>query len=216
MKLHLKTVVATVIVTVISLTGCQTAYYATWEKLGKEKRHLLRDNIQKTSKEQEEASEQFKDVLTQIKEIYGFDGGELEDAYNNLKSGYEDSETRAEDVRDRIKKVERIASDLFAEWEQEIEEISNPDFRSKSRERLSETRRRYSRLHQAMVTAEQRMDPVLQQVKDYVLYLKHNLNAQAIGSLRREVEDIEDDVDALIRDMNKSIQEAESFLKDFE
>ncbi len=184
MKLHAKTtVVPMVLVILITFSGCQTAYYATWEKLGKEKRHLLRDNIQKASQEQEEASEQFKDVLTQIKEIYGFDGGELEDAYSELKSEYENSETRAEDVRGRIERVERIASDLFAEWEQEIGEISNPDFRSKSREQLSETRRRYSRLHQAMVTAEQRMDPVLQQVKDYVLYLKHNLNAQAIPTL---------------------------------
>jgi hypothetical protein len=43
--------------------------------------------------------------------------------------------------------------------------------------------------------------------------LKHNLNAQAIGALRAEVRDIELDVQTLIADMNKSIHEADEFLK---
>ena len=59
MKLYSRLIIFVALFTVISITGCQTAYYATWEKLGKEKRHLLRDNVQKASKEQEEASEQF-------------------------------------------------------------------------------------------------------------------------------------------------------------
>ena len=58
--------------------GCQKTYYTVWEKLGKEKRHLLKDEVEKQRVEQEKASEEFKDALTRIKEIYGLDGGELE------------------------------------------------------------------------------------------------------------------------------------------
>lgn len=47
---------------------------------GVEKRHLLRDNVAKAQGEQQQASEEFKDVLTRIKEMYGFDGGKLEKA----------------------------------------------------------------------------------------------------------------------------------------
>jgi len=70
--------------------ACQTTYYAVWEQLGKEKRHLLKDQVEKARSDQEEASEQFKDVLTRIKEMYGFDGGGLEEFYNKLKSDYEE------------------------------------------------------------------------------------------------------------------------------
>ena len=31
----------------LALTGCQAGYYAAMEKLGKEKRHLLKDNVEK-------------------------------------------------------------------------------------------------------------------------------------------------------------------------
>ena len=37
-----------------------------------------------------------------------------------------------------------------------------------------------------MKRAEQSMQPVLRTLRDNVLYLKHNLNAQAIGALRGE------------------------------
>jgi len=200
----------------LMLSGCRAAYYSTMEKFGVEKRHLLKDNVQKAQKEQQQASEEFKDVLTRIKEIYGFDGGDLEKAYKKLKADYDDCEGRAEAVRSRIANVEQIAADLFKEWQQEINQISNAEFRRNSTTSLQETKQRYARLHDVMVQAESRLNPVLQQVNDYVLYLKHNLNAQAIGALRNEVDSIEMEVEALILYMQRSIQEADAFLADFE
>lgn len=195
--------------------GCQSAYYAAWEKLGKEKRHLLKDQVEEVRSEQQEASEEFKDVLSRIKELYGFEGGDLEAFYEDLKSDYEDSQERSEEVSERIDEVEEIAEDLFKEWEREIEEIDNSKFKSQSRASLQETRRRYERLHRSMIKAEQSMEPVLNKLEDYVLYLKHNLNAQAIGAIRQEVADIEVEVSSLIRDINRSVREADEFLKDF-
>ena len=56
------------------------------------------------------------------------------------------------------------------------------------------------------------MEPVLVQMKDYVLYLKHNLNAQAIGSLKDETFRIEAEISQLIAEMNRSIEETEQFI----
>jgi len=196
--------------------GCQTTYYAVWEKLGKEKRHLLKDHVEKARTEQEKASEEFKDALTRVKEIYGLDGGDLEEFYHKLQSDYESCEKRAGAVSERIETVAQIAADLFREWDQEINGMANEKFKSKSRESLKMTKRRYARLHDAMTKAESRMEPVLTQLRDYVLYLKHNLNAQAIGALKQEVGDIEIEVETLIRDMGQSIKEADTFLESFE
>jgi len=199
--------------TLLLHNGCQTTYYAVWEKLGKEKRHLLKDQVEKARSEQQEASEQFKDVLTRIKELYGFKGGELEEFYNKLKSDYEKSESRAQAVKSRIGKVEEIAKDLFKEWEKEINDISNEQFRIKSSESLRNTKKRYAQLRLAMTKAESSMNPVLRRLKDYVLYLKHNLNAQAIGALKKEVSTIEIEIERLIQDMMKSIAEGDNFLR---
>jgi len=201
------------LVLLFMLCGCQTTYYSVMESLGKEKRHLLRDNVEKARVEQENASEEFKDALTRIKEAYGFEGDELEEFYEGLKQDYEDCEWRAEAVRERIERVETIAGDLFSEWETEIGQISNASLKAESRRSLLETRTRYGRLRDAMLRAESRMGPALSHLRDYVLYLKHNLNARAIGALRSEVDEIEIEVDALIQDMSRSIREADEFLR---
>jgi ElaB/YqjD/DUF883 family membrane-anchored ribosome-binding protein len=107
----------------------------------------------------------------------------------------------------------RIAADLFKEWELEIAIIENVKLQSKSRASLQNTRSRFSRLQRSMARAEAAMDPVLNNLRDYVLYLKHNLNAQAVSSLRKEVKDIETEVSSLIEEMNRSIKEADTFVK---
>jgi chromosome segregation ATPase len=193
--------------------GCRSTYYAAWEKFGVEKRDLLKKRVVAARDEQKAAGEEFKDALTRLKEITGFDGGKLEKAYNDLKSDYEDCSSRAEAVRKRIKDMETVAGDLFAEWEKEIKEISTPTLQASSREQLKATRERYQGLHTALKSAESTMAPVLTQFKDYVLYLKHNLNAQAIASLKGEATNIQAEISRLIAQMNESIAKADDFVK---
>jgi hypothetical protein len=191
-------------------------YYSTNEMFGREKRHILKSDIEHVSTEQGKAAEQFKDTLTRLKSMYGFEGGDLEKTYKKLQSDYEDCSSRAGAVRNRIKDMEQVAGDLFKEWDKEIKEISSRDLASKSEESLRETRRRFARLDESVNLAADRMDPVLVQLKDYVLFLKHNLNAQAVGSLKVEADKIEAQVNQLVSDIEKSVGEAQEFVKTLE
>ncbi len=200
---------------IMPMTGCAPAYYAAMEKVGKEKRHLLKDRVEDVKNDQIKAQEEFKDALTRIRELYKLDGGELETFYDRLKASYEDCEDRAETIRKRMGQVNTLATDLFAEWKIEINEIRDTNLKSESRKALADAQIRYAKLKTAMDRSKTAMDPVLTKLNDYVLYLKHNLNAKAVGALGREVISIEGDVDRLIRDMGASIQEADQFIKNF-
>jgi hypothetical protein len=57
------------------------------------------------------------------------------------------------------------------------------------------------------------MDPVLTLFRDQVLFLRHNLNARAIGSLEAELGDIERATAKLIEEMERSIAEASRFIE---
>jgi hypothetical protein len=195
-------------------TGCRSTYYATWEKFGKYKRDLLKDNVEKVRDDQQKAAEQFKDALTRLREMYHFEGGgDLEKTYDKLKTELDRSKSRADAVHSRIKSVEQISSDLFAEWEKEAKTITNARLRQDSEEKLRETQRKYDDMHSAMKRAEASMDPVLAQLNDQVTYLKHNLNAQAIGALKGEAVSVETEIQQLIQDMNASISQADAFIK---
>ncbi len=56
------------------------------------------------------------------------------------------------------------------------------------------------------------MDPVLATMKDHVLFLKHNLNARALGSLEGTADTLQRDVNRLIKDMEAAISEADKFI----
>lgn len=198
---------------VIVLTGCQSAYYSAWEKLGVEKRDILADRVESAKSAQEEAQEQFTDALEQLSTLISFDGGQLQDTYEALKDQYESSKGSAERVGARIDSIEDVAGALFDEWENELEQYSNESLRRKSEQQLRNTQRRYQRLLKSMRKAEATMEPILATLNDNVLYLKHNLNASAIGALQGEFEQIQKEIKALIKEMNQSIAQSEEFIQ---
>ena len=200
----------------ILLAGCESVYYDTMEQFGIHKREILIDRIEDAQDAQEDGQEQFKDALEQFQAVVNFDGGDLEVVYNKLNDEYEDSEEAAETIRERIGQVEDVAEDLFDEWTAELEQYSNAALRRDSERQLRETRRRYERLISSMRRAEKTIDPVLASLKDNVLYLKHNLNARAIASLKGELSTVNQDVENLISAMQRAIAESNAFIEDMQ
>ncbi len=196
------------------LAGCATAYYNTLDKAGIHKRDILVSRVENTRDSQEEAQDEFKDALEQFGSIVALQNTDLKQAYDKLSAEYEDSQAAAEEVTDRIDAVENVAKALFKEWETEIEQYTNAEFKRSSTSQLRDTRTRYNGMLSTMRQSEQSMQPVLRTFRDNVLFLKHNLNAQAIGSLRGEFASLEDDIAVLIREMNRSIAESNKFIEE--
>ena len=195
------------------IAGCSTAYYGVMEKFGKEKRDILVSRVKSARDEQEAAKQQFKTTLQRFQEVTNFQGGELEAKYKKLNAEYERCEGEASAVSDKIPKVETVASDMFKEWADENRQYTDQDKRRASERMLNDTKLKYQQLIALMRKSEDKMKPVLAKFHDNVLFLKHNLNAAAITSLQGTAGQIETDVQALIKDMEASINEADEFMK---
>ena len=197
---------------VVFLAACQSAYYAAWEKVGVEKRDILVDRVEDAKDSQEEAQQQFSSALEEFSTLINFDGGELQEVYEQLKDQFEASEESADLVTSRIDKVESVAEALFDEWQDELEKYTNATLKRDSQRKLKDTQRRYKSLLSAMRRAESKMPPVLEALEDNVLYLKHNLNASAIGALQGEFNGIKREINQLVSEMNKAISESNNFI----
>ena len=209
-------VVSALLAALSLLSGCSTVYYGAMDQLGVHKRDILVKRVDKAKDAQEETREEFANALEQFQSVVNFDGGNLQSEYERLNAAYERSQAKASAVKSRNDDVENVAKALFREWRAELGEYSNASLRASSEQQLAETERRYRQLMQAMRRAESRMDPVLRTFRDQVLYLKHNLNARAIGALRVELASVEANTAALIREMNVSITEAQRFISSME
>ena len=201
------------VVTVLFLTGCQSAYYKTMEAFGHHKRDLLVDRVEDTRDAQQDAKEQFQSALEKFSAVVNFSGGELKEKYTELNTELERSESKAKAVRNNIGDVENVSNALFKEWESELSQYTNDNLRRASELKLEQTRRRYAQLIGTMKRAEAKIEPVLSAFRDQVLFLKHNLNAQAIASLQDELASVKADIASLIKEMEVSIAEADAFIK---
>ncbi len=195
-----------------ALCGCSSIYYATMEKFGYQKRDLLVERVQEARQSQDDAKQKIQTTFEAFQGLTGFQGGELETQYKKFKSLYDGSVTQATDVKNRIASIEKVSNDMFREWGEEIGQIQNPGTRAKSEQLKADTETRYNGMIGTMRAAEQRMQPVLAAFNDQVLFLKHSLNAAAINSLQGEVVKIESEVGNLIKEMQKSIDEADKFI----
>jgi len=198
------------------LSGCSSAYYSGLEKMGIPKREIMVHRVEKGRDTQDATKQQFKSALEQFTALSNFKGGDLEATYNKLNGEYEASVKKAEEVNKRIADIEDVSSALFAEWEVELNQYSNASMRKSSQQKLTATKAHYQQLLAAMRKAETKIEPVLSVFRDQVLYLKHNLNAQAIASLKGQLDSVKADVSALVVEMEKSINEADAFIKTME
>ena len=204
--------------------GCQNAInkaaretkYSAWELVGVQKRDLFKKQVTQTKEEQAETGEAFKDALEHLQEVYKIDGGKLEREYRKLNSSYETAEKKVATAKADVAKLDTLSKDLFEEWAKEIDQIQSKDLKAKSAATLQETKGKYAVMYKNLKNAEAKMGPVLVKLRDHVLYLKHNLNAKAVASLKNESLRIESDISALIEEMNKSIASADQVIKNLD
>jgi ElaB/YqjD/DUF883 family membrane-anchored ribosome-binding protein len=200
----------------LGFSACDTAYITAMDKLGYAKRDILSSRVKAARDAQKEAKKDIQSALDRFGNVVTYQGGDLEATYKTLKSELQSSEDSAETVRNRIEAVENVADALFSEWKTELSHYSSADLRRKSEATLTHTQARYHDMLSAMKRAEQRIEPVLKPLRDQVLYLKHNLNARALAAIKGELVKVDAQVDQLVREMNRSIAEADRFIQTIE
>jgi hypothetical protein len=196
----------------LGFTGCSSVYYDAMEKVGVPKRKILVDRVGAASEAQQEAKAQFSSALAQFLAVTRVPASELQATYVKLDTEFKHSEARAKEVRDRIDAIDSVAQALFDEWSNELAQYKSASLRAQSERQLTTTRNRYAALMRVMEQAAAGMNPVLDAFRDQVLFLKHNLNAQAISALSGSTRELQQDIARLVADMEKSIREADAFI----
>lgn len=204
-----------IVLLTLSLSACgvaQKAQYSALEKFGIHKRDVLVDRIEKTTQSQEQTKVQFQSAYEELASLVSVGDQGLEKKYKKMASAVSKSESKANELKDRIASVDRVANDLFEEWQQEITQYKSENLRTASQNNLATTKQRYATIYRKMQESSAKVDPVLRILQDNTLYLKHNLNARTVSGLSSEVLDIENKVRDLIAQMEASINESKTFI----
>lgn len=192
--------------------GCASVQYSALEKVGIEKRDILVDRVEDARDAQNDTREELVSAYEALSTLIKYDGGELEKRYKKLDKAVDRSQDARNDLDDRLKSIDRVSRDLFAEWQEELKLYSSDTLRADQTRKLSSAREQYAGMRRRMQTARDRVNPVLAVLEDNRLFLKHSLNAQSLNALRGEAAGIDENVQALIRDMQLAIDDADAFI----
>jgi hypothetical protein len=196
----------------VSVAGCTSTYYKTMKTFGKEKRDILVSRVKDSKKDQQQAKEQIKTTMESFQELTGFQGGQLEKNYKKLNGEYEKAADSAQKLHNRIDSIDQVSSDLFKEWQKEIDGMENKKLKAQSAGMLRQSRLSEAGYIKSMRQTEARMTPVITAFRDQVTFLKHNLNARAIGSLKGTSAKMSTDVDVLMISLDSSMAQADSLI----
>jgi hypothetical protein len=200
------------IVFALLLSGCQSTYYKAMSTLGKEKRDILVQRIKDAKKDQDQTKQQLQTTMESFQALTGFKGGSLEKSYKRLNSDYESAASQAGKLHDKIQSIDQVSNDLFKEWQGEINAMDNGKLKSQDGVMLRNAKTRQATYMRAMHRTEDQIAPVLKAFHDQVLFLKHNLNARAIGSLKSTSAGLQNDVAGLVQSIDASSQEADKLI----
>ena len=200
------------VVLTLLLAGCTSTYYKAMRTLGKEKRDILVQRIKDARKDQDQTKKQLQTTMESFQALTGFQGGSLEKSYKRLNSDYESAASQAGKLHDKIQSIDQVSNELFKEWQGEINAMDNGKLKSQDLVMLRNAKARQATYMRAMHKTEDQIAPVLKAFQDQVLFLKHNLNSRAIGSLKTTSAGLQSDVADLIQSIDASSQEADKLI----
>jgi hypothetical protein len=207
-----RTVFLPLILLTLFMAGCQSTYYRAMATLGKEKRDILVQRIKEAKKDQDQTKQQLQTTMESFQALTGFQGGSLERNYKRLNSDYENAASQAGKLHDKVQSINQVSNDLFREWQGEISAMSNGKLKSQDAVMLRDAKVRQGTYLRAMRKTEDQIAPVLKAFRDQVLFLKHNLNSRAIGSLKSTSANLQSDVAELVQSIDASSQEADKLI----
>lgn len=193
------------------LSGCQTGYFALMDKAGISRREMLVHRVQDARDAQVKARYAFSRAEDRYQAALHPSGNAPEVTLEQLHKAYADSDKAAAAVAPRVDNVEQVGDALFAEWRDELGRYKDPNLAASSRDEYQHSLAQYQQMLRSMRDAQSQVAPALAGMSDQMLQIKHRRNAQAISDLEDSERSVEGDLQPLLIDLQRSIDQAAGF-----
>jgi hypothetical protein len=162
---------------------------------------------------QQAAVEQFQTDRQALLALANSEESDLKTPYRALFHAYNDSIEVVVAVSSAVANVDQTASEIFREWEEEIEVYTDARLKADSQANFAKTQQSYESLIRSLRQTEAKLDPTLAALKGNVTHFKHQLTASGLASRKPELLALEQDIAGLINSLNTSIASCDAFIR---
>jgi hypothetical protein len=125
--------------------------------------------------------------------------------YRDLQKEMENTEKRRAEITRRSGLMATEAQSLFKSWETSAATIESEDLRKRSEERLTKTKASFAEIRAVGDKAAQLYAPVMKTLGDKVKYLGHDLNPNAVATLKPDADKLNKEVQELVKAVDDTI-----------
>ncbi len=158
----------------------------------------------------QDAKEQIQRAIDAANAI-GQTEGDLHPGLQRLSRDVEQSDEKVEEFRKRLASMHKVSDGFFTNWAAELDKYQTEEFRKRSEARLEKTQSRYNQVLTTMRQADGTFEPLLAKLRDLVLFLNHNLNAEGLASIKNSVGALIPEATTLYTVIDAAIREADGF-----
>ena len=159
------------------------------------------------------ARQQVKDTLASYNAIMGGKVDDNKAAYKTLVKAIDQSDKKAMNVRKKMESMQASADTLFGDWESSLATFTSDDMRQRSKERLDDTRERYSEILTAGQKASGEFGPFISTLRDQVRFLGHDLNPAAVSDLEEDAVKLNEQADKVLTTIDDAVKVAEEYIE---
>jgi len=108
-------------------------------------------------------------------------------AYTSFAVAVDQSGKQVADLQKCLLSLKDAGEPVFKHWAEDLATFDGADLRARSEARLSETRKRYDAVLAAADAARTTYETFDRKLRDYCIYLGHDLNASSVAAIEGDV-----------------------------
>lgn len=139
--------------------------------------------------------------------------GDAAMAFAKFVAASDASEEQGETLRDSVEPMRDAADALFRRWTKDMEAFGNSRMRQRSQTRLDETRTSYQSIVGASQAAQIALDAFHDDLRDHATFLRHDLNANSVASLRGDVRQLREQIEGLDMRFDATVAAARAYVE---
>jgi hypothetical protein len=151
-----------------------------------------------------EAKMQLQKTMAAYDEVLAPDTKDRRGAYKKLQKEMANTEKKRAEIAQKSQEMNTQADTVFKSWEGSMANIQNADLRTRSEERLTQTKARYAEISTTGQKAAELYDPFMKSLQDQVTYLGSDLNASAVATLAPDAAKLKARADELYAAIDKT------------
>ena len=140
--------------------------------------------VENTNKGIREAREQVQKTVDIYNSIVDVTAKDNKGAYKDLVNNTGDCDKKVTNVGPRVDEMNAEATTYFGGWKASTASITDPGLKSKGEARLAESQARFNKIAAASKDARRDFDTLMTDLKNQSTFLGHDLNPDAIKSLK--------------------------------